>query len=226
MAAITTLGVVTIESLLIAAPAHVVVSLDELARHEDLRRHAVLATVRIERQDLDDSRVVPVPRPGRLYEERDDLTVAYDHYFFDVDVTAGRFTRSYTLRDELLLVAVYAAWPSGIKGYSLTDGKLSQRPLDLELRPVDQNVADFLMLAQVRAAVERLRELGARPDVLIRREHANPIHLPCDDALLERLAAREEALGYRGRTPGTEYYTCPKPRLERFFRASSSGPRP
>jgi hypothetical protein len=217
---------VTIDSLLIATPAQTIASLDELAGRENIRRHDVLATVRIERQDVDANRIVPVSRPGRLYERRDGLTVAFDHYFFDIDVTSGRFTRSYTLQDELLLVAVYAAWPCGIRGYSMKDGRLSQRPLDLELRPVDQNVADFLMLAQLRAAIVRLQELGARPDVLIRREHANPIHLPVDDAMLSRLASREHALGYRGRTPGTEYYTCPKPRLERFFRASSSGPRP
>ncbi len=189
-----------------------IVSLEELAIHEDRHVTDITTFLRIERKDEHDS---PATHG---------LTIAWDHYSLDIITSDGKEVRNYTLHHELLNVSLFAAWPKGIECYEMRDDGFYQEPMDLHLRPINDKVADFLMQSQFRAAIQGMIDIFAiRPAAFTARINGRwqTYRFPSDQQSLNRIEEEEQQYGHHGNAGITVYYTCPKG-LEKFFTSASS----
>jgi hypothetical protein len=155
-------------------------------------------------------------------------TIAWDRYLLAIEAHDHRQWQSYRLDRPLLQVAVMPSYAADVRSIYRVGDAFCQDPVDRRLRASCEETVEFLLQAHIKAVAERLERLAGRmPIMQVQREGRMPLACPCQPSVFGRIRSIESVVGYRPDLDVTERYTSAgKPELDRFFIASSSGPRP
>lgn len=148
------------------------------------------------------------------YIERDDIRVAYDHYYSEFLINKKK---SYLLSSPFLVVFLNAEYKDSPLYFK--KDKIHQDPTSLTLRPADSELVNFLFRSQITAQVELIKDiLKIEHRLYINREGLpqSTHEITNINGFVKQTKEKEGAIGYDESDPNATEYAIPGCKFELY----------